>query len=146
MTVVASAGIREHILNSVLTALDTSEIRLYSGAVPASSDDSTGSSTRLCRVRLNGTDALVWEMNPQKALSKPAAATWVGNNLATGTATYFRIVDQADGDNASSGAIRIQGSVGIVDADLNLDSTALMAGIDTPIKSFTVGMYAQLPR
>lgn len=146
MTVVASAGIREHILNSVLTALETSEIRLYSGAVPASSDDSTGSSTVLCKVRLNGTGALVWEMNPQKALSKPAAATWVGNNLATGTATYFRIVDQADGDNASSGAIRIQGSVGIVDADLNLDSTALMAGIDTPIKSFTVGMYAQLPR
>lgn len=146
MTVVASAGLREHILGSVLDALSDSEIRLYSGATPAASDDSIGASTILCKVRLGGASALDWEVNPQKALAKPAGSSWVGENLATGNATYFRIVSVTDGDNASSSAIRIQGSVGIVDADLNLDSTALMAGIDTPIKSFTIGMYAQLPR
>lgn len=146
-TINSSTGLRASMLAGpgVKPTLDGGEIRIYSGIRPAAADDSLGAAVLLCTVLLNGTDGVVFSDSTAGILAKPAGATWTGNNVASGTATFFRIVQSADTGAASTSAPRLQGTVGVVAADLNLDTVALISGLPTPISSFNIGIYAQLP-
>lgn len=140
-----STDLRVDMLAAVKATLDGGEIRIYSGIRPAAADDGIGAAVLLCTVRLNGSTGIVFDATTPGLLTKPSGATWTGNNVASGTATWFRIVQPADTGAASTTAPRIQGSVGVVGADLNLDTVALTSGLPTPINSFNIGVYAQLP-
>ena len=146
-TINSSTGLRTSMLvgPGVKPTLDGGEIRIYSGIRPATADDSLGAAVLLCTVLLDGTDGIVFNDSTAGILTKPAGATWTGDNVASGTATFFRIVQSADTGAASTSAPRLQGTVGVVGADLNLDTVALISGLPTPVSSFNIGIYAQLP-
>ena len=105
-----------------------SVIRLYSGAVPPSPNDGIGSSDVLCVISVddNGTGIGFEPTAVGGVLRKLTSQAWRGTNLMSGTATYFRIVDPADSDGVSTTAVRVQGSIGVGGADLNLDDVALI--------------------
>ena len=146
-TINSSTGLRTSMLvgPGVKPTLDGGEIRIYSGIRPATADDSLGAAVLLCTVLLDGTDGIVFNDSTAGILTKPAGATWTGDNVASGTATFFHIVQSADTGAASTSAPRLQGTVGVVGADLNLDTVALISGLPTPVSSFNIGIYAQLP-
>ena len=146
-TINSSTGLRVAMLAGpgVKPSMDGSEIRIYGGIRPAAADDSLGAAVLLCTVRLGGSTGIVFDATTSGLLTKPSGDTWTGNNVASGTATWFRIVQPADTGAASTTAPRIQGSVGVVGADLNLDTVALISGLPTPVTSFNIGIYAQLP-
>lgn len=146
-TINSSTGLRSSMLAGpgVKPTLDGGEIRIYSGIRPATADDSLGAAVLLCTVRLNGTHGIAFDDSTTGILVKPTGAEWTGDNVASGTATFFRIVQSADTGAASTSAPRIQGAVGVVAADLNLDTVALISGLPTPVASFNIGIYAQLP-
>ncbi len=147
MTISTSTALRVSMLAGpgVKPSLDGGEIRIYGGIQPASPDDSLGGATLLCTVRLNGTTGVTWDDSTLGLLKIPAAAEWKGTNSNGGTATFFRVCQASDAGAASTSAPRVQGSVGVVGADLNLDTVSLVNGQDTPIRSFNIGIYAQLP-
>ena len=144
-TINSSTDLRVDMLAAVKATLDGGELRIYSGIRPAAADDSIGAAVLLCTVKVDGTDGLVFDDTTPGLLTKPAADDWTGDNVASGTATWFRICLSADAGGASTTAPRIQGTVGVVGADLNLDTVALTSGLPTPISSFNIGIYAQLP-
>ena len=144
-TINSSTGLRVAMLAATKSVLNGGEIRIYGGIRPAAADDSLGAAVLLCTVRLNGTNGIVFDDSTTGILVKPTGAAWTGDNVASGTATFFRIVQPADTGAASTTAPRIQGAVGVVAADLNLDTVALISGLPTPVTSFNIGIYAQLP-
>ena len=144
-TINSSTGLRVAMLAATKSVLDGGEIRIYGGIRPAAADDSLGAAVLLCTVRLNGTGGIAFDDSTTGILVKPTGAAWTGDNVASGTATFFRVVQPADTGAASTSAPRIQGAVGVVAADLNLDTVALISGLPTPVTSFNIGIYAQLP-
>ena len=144
-TINSSTGLRVAMLAATKSVLDGGEIRIYGGIRPAAADDSLGAAVLLCTVRLNGAAGIAFDDSTTGILVKPTGAAWTGDNVASGTATFFRIVQSADTGAASTSAPRIQGTVGVVAADLNLDTVALISGLPTPVTSFNIGIYAQLP-
>ena len=120
-------------------ALDGGEWRIYSGVMPANPDDSIGSAGLLCTIK-NGGSGCTWENVNDIMLSKPAGETWTGTNAGTGVASFFRYVQPGDTGNASSTAVRMQGTVAVVGGDLNIDTASLAAGLDTPIKSYNLSI------
>lgn len=144
-TINGSTALRTAMLAGTKTALDGGEVRIYGGIRPAASDDSLGAAVLLCTVKKSGTDPIVLDDSVDGLLTIPSGDTWTGTNSNSGTATFFRIVQSVDTGAASTSAPRLQGTVGVVDADLNLDSVSLVSGQPTPINSFNIGIYAQLP-
>lgn len=144
-TINSSTALRVGMLAAIKEMLDGGELRIYGGIRPGAADDSIGAATLLCTVKLDGTDGIEFDDSTSGLLVKPTGATWTGDNVATGTATWFRVVQSGDTGAASTSAPRIQGTVGVVGADLNLDSAALVSGQPTPITAFNIGIYAQLP-
>lgn len=146
-TISSSTGLRVSMLTGpgVKPTMDGGEIRIYSGIRPAAADDSIGAAVLLCTVRLNGTNGIELDASTPGLLMKPVDDDWTGNSVSSGTATWFRICLPADVGGASPTAPRIQGTVGVVGADLNLDTVALTSGLPCPVASFSIGIYAQLP-
>jgi len=129
----------------VKSSLDGGEVRIYGGIRPESADDGIGAATLLCTANLGGSSGITLDDSTPGLLKIPDGDNWVGSNAATGTATFFRVCQSADTGAASTSAPRIQGSVGVVGADLNLDTVSLVSGLETPIRSFNIGIYGQLP-
>lgn len=114
----------------------TGEIRIYSGAVPATADAAAG--TVIATVKQAGS-ALTWGSASSGVIGKSATA-WTDPAPVGGVATYYRLVNAADDNLATSGVYpRIQGTVGTAGADMNLSSTTIPA--TTP--AFTINYYTQ---
>ena len=132
MAIKMSTGLRNQMLSgdSLKALFDAgSEIRIYSGAVPSSADNSIGAATLLCTIK-NGASGITFDTAAANGiLLKNPAEVWEGNNVATGTATFYRHVLAADDDAVSATAPRYQGTVGIVGADMNLTNTSLVNGV-----------------
>lgn len=115
--------------------------RIYAGLEPVGADDSLGSATLLCEIKKDGTTNVTLDSTTTPGiLMKPAADTWTGNNVATGTASFYRFVKSADAGGASTSAERVQGTVGLVGADLNIDSVSLVSGQPTPIRYYVMSV------
>lgn len=128
MTLGIVAAVRNAMLDAINAAMNAGAgaglLRIYDGSRPATG----GSATTLLA---------------ELTLSDPAAAAASGGVLtfsaitadasanATGTATWFRIVD-------STGATVLDGSVGTSGADLNLNTTSIVAGANVSISSGTI--------
>ena len=125
MAIKTSTGLRNAMLatGSAKAALDGGRINIYAGAAPATADDAVGGATLLCAITLNstGTGILFDTAAVNGVLAKKPSETWSGAIAATGTAAWYRHVAAADGGTLSTTAPRLQGTVALIGADLNID-------------------------
>ena len=139
-----STALRNHMLDtgSFKSAMDLGFLKIYSGAVPADADAAEGAATLLCTLSVDGLGTgLTWEAAAiSGVISKTAAETWQGTNVASGTASFFRFVQPADTGAASTTELRIQGSVGLVGAELNLSSVTLTVSAVQTVNHFNVAL------
>ena len=141
-----STGLRNYMLAdaSLKDALDSGFLHIYSGTEPATADDAiTGlPSSRLCIISINDTGVGLTFQSPavNGVISKSAGETWNGEIDYTNTATFFRFVGVGDTDALSTTEPRVQGTIGLVGADLNLSNTALVSpGVQT-INHFNIAL------
>lgn len=139
-----STGLRAGLLavGSLKTLLAGSELRLYAGPVPASVDNAIGASNQvLCVIRNDGLTGLNFEDTaPDGLIAKKTTESWKGTNIASGTATFYRHVLMADTDTSSASEIRIQGTVGLAGADMNISNTALVTGAVQSLEAYTIAL------
>jgi len=140
----ASTGLRNQMLDTasfqdIFTAAAGTEIRIFSGAAPATAD-AAETGTKLCTIK-EGSNGLAFGAAADGAINK-AAGTWSGviSNAGALNAGYFRLVLGADDGQASTSAPRVQGEVGTLTSpkDLNLASLALENGATQPVDIFTI--------
>ena len=122
--------------------LSTMEVRIYAGTPPATADADCTANTLLCTVKnFNGGSPIAATFDTAVAapgvLAKTPAETWSGVNAATGTATFYRTVNNADANTLSTTAVRIQGTVGVGGADMNVASVAFVSGATFPVNAYT---------
>lgn len=126
-----STGLRNYMLatGSFKAAMDGGFVKIYSGAVPTSANDSLGGATLLCTVSNNSTATglTVAAAAADGVITKTIAEVWSGVNVASGTASFFRFVTAADDGTLSTTQRRWQGTVGIAGHDMNISDTALVA-------------------
>jgi len=144
MAIKASTGLRNAVLasNPLRTALAGGQIRMYAGPVPASADEAIGAATLLSTITVNSTGTGI---NFDAAASggviqKAPGEVWSGVNVAGGGATFYRHVLPADDGSLSTTAPRLQGTIGVAGADLNLSSTTLTAGATQTIDYYSVAL------
>lgn len=126
--------------------LDGGFVHIYTGAVPASADAAIGSATLLCKLSVGGDDVtpLTFESTaPGGILSKKASENWTGNNLVSGTPTFFRYVLDGDAGDASTTAIRFQGSAGGLGSDMFISSLPLVADAPQSFSLFQIAIPEQ---
>lgn len=139
-----STGLRNSILStgSLKAALAGGELRIYSGAVPADADASIGAAVLLSTIK-NGSSGINFDAAAVAGvLNKAPGETWSGVNAASGAASFFRHVLAADSGALSTTAVRIQGTVAVAGADMNLTSVALSSGATQTVDFYSVAMPA----
>lgn len=136
----ASTAVRNACAEAVASELTGGFLDIYGGIVPPSPESSVGAATKLCRVSLNDSGTgLSFEDNASNGvIAKKISETWMGTNLATGTATFFRFVQDGDDGTEDADAVRLQGTVGVIGADLNISDVALVSGAPQTVKYFFV--------
>jgi hypothetical protein len=141
MAIKSSTGLRDGALgdSSIKDLLDLGFIDIYAGAVPATADADVTGHTKLCRISVNSTGTGL-SMDPPSGgiMSKPSGDVWSGTNLATGTATFYRHVGASDTGALSTTQPRLQGTVSVAGADLNLASVALVSAATQPIDTYHI--------
>lgn len=144
MTFKASTGLRNKLLDtgSLKSVLNLGLIKIYSGPVPATADAALDAgNTLLCTISNNDTGTgLTLDVAAAGVLPKPAAEVWKGVNAATGTATFYRHVAAGDDGTLSTSQARLQGSIGLAGAELNLSSVNLVAAATQTIDYYVVSL------
>jgi hypothetical protein len=127
MTIQYSTALRNAQLDAIETVIGASpKLRIYAGSVPAAvADAATG--TLVAELTLPSD----W-LAAAASGSKAKAGTWSGSAGASGTASYFRILDSAGTTTI------IQGTVGTSSADLIVDSTSFNNGQAFSVTAFTI--------
>lgn len=142
-----STGLRQLLVlsASLKEALDGGLIRLYSGAVPASPNDSIGAAVLLNEISAGGTGTpLTFEATaPDGVLSKSVAENWTGNNITGGTPTFFRYVKPGDAGDASNTAVRLQGTAGVLGSDMFISTLPLVGGAPQSFSLFRLAIPEQ---
>lgn len=142
-----STGLRNYMLvsGSLKGALDGKVIKIFSGTVPSTADAAlNGDNVLLCTVSVNdtGTGVTIDSTASAGQVSKSSSEVWSGTIATSGTATFFRMETAADDNSASTTAVRVQGTVATDGADMNLATTALVAGNLRQINYFVVSVPA----
>lgn len=124
MALAYSTTVRNAMLDSITTAVGSSGLlRIYDGSRPASGGTATNKLAEL----------------PLSATSAPGSAAGVltynaitsANAVATGTATWFRLV-------TSGGTFVVDGNVGLSGSDLNLTNTNIVTGQSVGVSSLVI--------
>lgn len=147
MAIKLSTGLRDGLLdtNDFKTALDGGFLYIYDGTPPADADAANSGNTLLCTISVDGlgVTGLGFGTASSGVLSKDAAETWQGTNAATGTASFFRWTESGGTPAAASTTEqRIQGTIGVAGADLNLSSVSLTISATQTIDFFNVTLPA----
>lgn len=120
----------------------TSRISIYAGTEPAGADLASSGFTLLCVIEAAG-NPLEFESDVTNGIvSKSASQTWSGTNLATGTATWFRVEIDTDDRSADPTALRLQGSIGTVLGEIIMTNPNLVSGNVKPIENFRMQVPA----
>lgn len=123
-------------------------IEIYTGAQPATADAAV-TGTLLGTVTLNSgaftpgvaTNGLTFAAASGGAVSK--SGVWSFNGVAVGTAGWFRLKGNAvDAGGVSTVLPRLDGSVAVSGADLNLSNIAITIGAPVTVDTFTVTIPA----
>lgn len=120
---------------------NNSKIEIRTGSQPSSADLApTG--TLLVTITLNGDSGtgLVFDDPSNGTVGKPSGAVWSGTAVATGTAGWFRLCHMNDSGAQSTTEERIDGSVAISGADLNMSSTNIVVGSVHVINQFNISI------
>lgn len=113
--------------DAVGTNANSGFLRIYDGTQPANADTAVSTQTLLAELTLNA-DAFAAASN---GVATANAITADSSANATGTATWFRVV------RSNGTSVMFDGSVGTSGADLNLNTTSIVAGANVSITSFT---------
>jgi hypothetical protein len=139
-----SNGLRNAMLDSVSlrTKLSGAKMKIYSGPVPATADDSIGGASLLCTISNDATaTGLTFAASASDGtITKTVAEIWRGVNAASGTASFYRIEEAADTGALSTTLARIQGTIAVAGADLNLSSVTLTAAASQTIDNYVVAL------
>lgn len=141
-----STGARNSILatGSVKGAFDNMVIRIYgnNASIPASADDAVGSATLLCVLSKGGLgEGVTFDGTPSSGvLSKSSTEEWLGTILANGTASFFRGSSLTDAGGLSIIESRMQGTVGLVNADFLVRDTLFVLGEEQRADSCNIGL------
>lgn len=143
MAIKLSTGLRNYIQDtgSLKDALNLSFIKIYSGTPPADANAAIGGgNVLLCTISNNSgaTGLTMAAAAVDGVLSKNGSEVWSGVNAESGTASFYRHVTSSDDGTSSSTQRRIQGTVGLAGADMNLGSLALTSGQTQPIDFYTL--------
>lgn len=138
-----STGLRNYLLSggSLRSALNGGVIRIYTGPMPATPDDATpAGASMICEVTAeSGPNGLSFEAAAAGGrLQKDPAEVWSGAATADAQAAWFRFVPDSDSGAASDTALRIQGTVSNVGADLNMSNTLFATGATQTIDYFSI--------
>lgn len=143
MTVKFSTGLRSALLSTgpLNSALSSSEIRIFGGTVPTSADSDTAGATLLCTIRAAAGAPLQWAPSTSSnVLTKDLSQVWSGAVVNTGLATFYRHVLPSDTDDASTTRMRIQGTVGVAGADMNLGNPQLVEFATQGLSAYSVAL------
>lgn len=138
-----STGLRNKMLdaNPFKTVMALGFVKIYAGTVPADADASIGSATLLSTISVaSGGTGLSFAASAVAGVISKAVETWSGTNAASGTATFYRHVAVGDDGTLSTTQARIQGTVAVAGADLNISNTALVAAATQTIDSYNVAL------
>ncbi len=138
-----STGLRDGMLDTspFKTLLDASRVKIYSGVAPATADAAEG--TLLVSIGSDNADTHCHFLAAAVSgvLSKNADI-WSGVATATGTASYFRLVVNTDTGVLSTTEIRMQGTVGTSNADIDMSSVSIVSGATQTIDTWDLTMPA----
>lgn len=139
-----STGLRNGICvtGSAKSQLDGGFIKVFYAASIPTDADAAETGTLLLTISLTGTGAgLVFDTVASGGVfGIPSGVVWKGTVAANGTANYFRWVPAGDTGAASTTAKRIQGTIGIANADMIWTVPALVAGNEKILDAFTLAM------
>jgi hypothetical protein len=145
MALKLSTGLRNKLMDtgSLKSIFALGFIKIYSGAAPADANAAV-TGTLLCTISLasGGTGINFEAAAVSGIISKAAAETWSGNNVATGVATHYRHVAAGDTGALSTTEARLQGTIATVGADLNLSSVSLVSGASQTVDYYSVTIPA----
>ena len=104
------------------------------------SNTPTGGISNTCTVRqaASRSDALYFDAGVLGIMNKAAAIDFIGENVAGGTAGYFRLVKSNDSGDPSETEPRVQGVCSTSGAEMNLSSLLFVLGADTKLKTFRI--------
>lgn len=113
--------------DAVVDLADSGYIRIYDGTKAATADTAIGAQVLLAELRFGATafGAAANGVATANAITSDSSAN------ATGTATWFRVL-KSDGTT-----VLWDGTVGTSGADLNLNTTSIVAGAAVSISSMT---------
>jgi hypothetical protein len=124
------------------TSLIGGQILIYSGTPPNTADDAVGSvgtNILLCTITAGGAGTPITMGTPSAAVvAKTSTESWLGTNVATGVASFYRHQLQSDTGTADGAALRVQGTIAVNGADLNLTSTSLSTGAVQTVDYYSI--------
>ena len=140
-----STGLRNGMLatSSFKDQVDGSRLYLYAGTEPTTADAAIGSATLLATLTESGdgTTGLTFGTASAGVISKATAEVWSTTSITTGgVAAFWRLQASGDTGDASTSAVRVQGSIGGVDADMLLGNTTLVSGEPFSLSYFNVAL------
>ncbi|MFK3971113.1 hypothetical protein ACI2KS_10340 [Pseudomonas sp. NPDC087358] len=142
-----STGLRNSMLStsSFKSAMTGSIIKVWSGTAPASADAAIpGDAVLLLTYSLNGAGGGVSfdTAAADGTLQKNPAEVWQGQIAASGTPSFFRMQATGDTGAATTSQIRLQGTVGLQDADMVVSALTWTAGDERKLNYFTATIAA----
>lgn len=151
MTIRLSTGLRTNLAGSTGFAATFANgvMEIYSGTQPATADAAV-TGTLLGTVTLNSgaftpgspTNGLTFAAASGGSVSK--SGVWSFNGISVGVAGYFRLKGNAVDAGALSTVLpRLDGSVAVSGADLNLSNISIAIGAPNTIDTFTWTQPAQ---
>jgi len=150
MTVRLSTGLRQALAGSTgyAAVFSTGVIDIYSGSQPATAD-AAATGTLLGTVTLSSGAFTPGSAVNGLTFSTAAGVTsksgiWSFNGIAIGTAGWFRQrANAADAGGVSTALPRLDGSVAVSGADLNLSNISITVGAPNTVDTFTFTVPAQ---
>lgn len=133
------------VTGSPKAALNLCFVKVYSGTVPSDADQAIGSATLLhCYSAgaggTGGTGGTFDGTPVNGSIVKTASETWTGTSVASGTASFARIVLGSDDGTLSTTQVRLQLSVGTTNADLLLNNLVYTASAVRTLTACTLTM------
>lgn len=152
MTIKLSTGARDLLAssNGISGMFADGVIYIYSGPQPAS-PDSAVTGTLLGIVTKDGaafvfgspTNGLTW-LAPANGVVSKSADNWQFDGLAAATAGWFRLMgNPVDNLGASTTLPRIDGSIGVTGADLNMTNIAIAVSAPNTVDAFALTVPIQ---
>ena len=123
---------RNAMLDAIRASYDAGKLRIYSGSVPANADAALGGAVLLAELTLNATafPAASGGVLTANAITSDTSAD------NTGTASFFRILD------SGASTVLFQGAVSTSGAELNLNTTSIVAAALVGVSSLTITIPA----